>query len=119
MSADRASYTALGVAAVKRAMDKHVGPDQAATTKQIAAEMGLRDDRKLRQILSDYDGEAILLGKSGDGIFLATSPEQAAAFQAELEAKIWTLLKRRSRRKRLARAMFVRPVEQGRLELAS
>lgn len=116
---DRTSYSQADVAAVKAAMERHTGPDQAGTTKQIAAEMGLRDDRKLRQILSDYDGEVILLGKNERGIFLATSPDQAAAFSAELDAKIWTQLKRRSRRKRLARAMFVRPVEQLGLGIAS
>lgn len=115
---DRTTYGPLDVKRVKAAMQRHSGPERAATTKEIAAEMGLRDDRKLRQILSDYDGDVILLGKSGDGIFLAETPEQAAAFSAELDAKIWTQLKRRSRRKRFANAMSVRPVEQLRLEVA-
>jgi hypothetical protein len=114
-------YTGFNEADVKRvaaAMERHLGPERAITQNDFVREVGM-PERKVRAILAAYDGEAILLGKNGDGIFLATSPEQAAAFSAELDAKIWTQLKRRSRRKRLARAMFVRPVEQLGLGIAS
>lgn len=108
------SYTGFNEADVKRvaaAMAEHQGPERAITQGDIVRKLGM-PERKVRAVLAAYDGEAILLGKNSDGIFLATSPEQAAAFSAELDAKIWTQLKRRSRRRRLARAMFVRPVEQ-------
>ncbi len=109
---DRATYDKLTVARVRAAMQRHLGPDQAATTKQIAAEMGLRDDRRLRAILADHDGDAMLLGKTDAGIFMAETPEQAARFTAELTSKIRTELARLRRRKRFAKWMTLPPVEQ-------
>ncbi len=115
---DRAAYGRLDVARVRAAMERHVGPENAAPIGRIAREAGL-NERKVRAILSDYDGEAFLQGECGVGRFVARTPEEAGAMTARLKARALEELARVERREAFAAAMRVRPVEQLALGLAS
>jgi hypothetical protein len=108
---DRAVYGPLDVARVRAAMERHVGPENAAPIGRIASEAGL-PERKVRAILSDYDGESFLQGECGVGRYLARAPGEAEAMTARLRARALDELARVQRREAFAAAMRARPVEQ-------
>lgn len=118
MSAERTSYGPADVAAVKRVMDRHVGPENAADIVQIVKECDLAE-RKVRQILSDYDGVAMLQGECDAGRFVARTAEEAESMSAKLRARAVNEMARCDRRDAYAQAMKVRPVEQASMGLAS
>lgn len=108
----RAQYTQADLARVRRVMDRHVGPDEAAPIGVIARECGIVE-RKVRAALSDLDGVAFLQGEHGAGRFIARTPEEAASMTERLRSRAIDEFVRVRRRRRFAAAMALpQPVEQ-------
>lgn len=103
-------YAATDVDRVAAVLDRHQGPQNAATEQRMALEAGM-PERRFRSVLTEHDGTRWLLGKvnhskAGEGgLFVAVAPEDAASLTAELRSKQDTLAHRLGRRQAMAEAM--------------
>lgn len=115
--AEHTAHDRVDLARVRIVLERHTGPERAATEQQLAREAGMAE-RKFRACLADYDGIAFLVGKvnrskkSEGGIFLARSQDEAQALTAEIASKAETMGNRLGRRIAYAEEQQARRVEQ-------
>ena len=96
------AYTPAQRSAVVAALRSHVGPDRAVKVAALAAEAGV-PGRTVRQLLSDVDGQEMLLAGGNEGVWVASLPDEAEEFTRRMESQIGAMAERVRRRRRLAR----------------
>lgn len=108
----RAAGAPSDLAAVRRVMASHVGPEQAAPIGEIARACGL-PERRVRAVLSDADGVLFLQGECAAGHYLARTADEAGAMTARLRSRALDELVRLRRRRAYAQTLRLpEPVAQ-------
>lgn len=83
---------------VKAVLASCVGPERALHIAEIARRAGV-EERFCRNAYADFDGSEFVIAKCDRGLFVARTPEEAASFDAEHDAKLRTYWKRRRARR--------------------
>lgn len=83
---------------VEYALAECVGPQNAKHIDQLSSRADV-PARKTRSAYAKLDGESFVLGKCASGLYVAETPEQAAALDAELLSKLRSLAERLRRRR--------------------
>jgi len=102
---------------LKRILLFHAGKARAITGRELAAIVGHRDDRRVRQVIRELiiDGLPVAAStESPAGYFLVTCRQEADEYAASIRSRlIEDALRRRDFRR--AAAMHLAPATQGRL----
>jgi len=95
----------------------HKGKAQAITGQKLAAMVGHRDDRRVRQVIRELIIDGLPVASSTEspaGYFLVTSHHEAEEYASSIRSRlIEDALRRRDFRR--AAAMHLAPAKQGRL----
>jgi DNA-binding GntR family transcriptional regulator len=99
---------------LRKILERHAGPENAITGKELAELHGYRDDRTVRLAIRELIAEGVPVASNGDGYFIITTRQQAEEYAGSIKSRlIEDAIRRRDFRK--AADEWLTPARQGKL----